>query len=261
MVVALQMDGDDLNWRVETACREAWPAAVDVAVDGWLLRRSGGRIRRTNSVNPLRGKRGNPDSIIDRAEAFYAEHGQSPLFRVPTIAGEVDDVLDARGYSTEAETITIFADLDRARAGADAEVSLTPDPDDEWLQARLRMDADRTRDALIFRGMVASIPGQKRFAATRADGKIVSIGYGAVHDGLLVLESVETDPDFRRRGLAQKTLGSLLAWARGLGTPAACLQVVAENAPARALYASLGFRQELCRYHYRRKAADQGDLA
>ena len=217
-----------------------------------------GAVRRTNSVNPLRGERGNPDSIIDRAEAFYTEHGQSPLFRVPTIAGEVDGVLDARGYSTEAETITIFADLDRARAGADAEVSLTPDPDDEWLQARLRMNADRTRDAVIFRGMVASIPGQKRFAATRADGKIVSIGYGAVHDGLLVLEWSRPIRIFRR-GLAQKTLGSLLP-GKGLALlPPACRS--SPRTHRRARFMHRWFRRELYRYHYRRKPADRGDLA
>ncbi|RUY66493.1 GNAT family N-acetyltransferase, partial [Mesorhizobium sp. M7A.F.Ca.CA.001.09.2.1] len=62
---------DDLNWRVEQACREGWPAATETLVDGWLLRRSGGRIRRTNSANPLRGERGAPDAVIDAAESFY----------------------------------------------------------------------------------------------------------------------------------------------------------------------------------------------
>ena len=108
MVVALQMDGDDLNWRVETACREAWPAAVDVAVMA-----AAAPLRRAHTPDQFgqsaSRKARQPGLIIDRAEAFYAEHGQSPLFRVPTIAGEVDGVLDARGYSTEAETITIFA--------------------------------------------------------------------------------------------------------------------------------------------------------
>ncbi|WP_246757367.1 hypothetical protein [Methylobacterium sp. OT2] len=39
--------------------------------------------------------------------------------------------------------------------------------------------------------------------------------------------------------------------AAGEGARAACLQVVAANTPARALYRALGFERELYRYHYR----------
>ena len=95
--MTVRMTEDDLNWRMEEACREAWPAATETVVDGWLLRRSGGRIRRANSANPLRGKRGAPEQVIDAAEAFYGGHGQTPLFRVPDIADELDAALDGRG--------------------------------------------------------------------------------------------------------------------------------------------------------------------
>ena len=103
---------DDLNWRSEQACREAWPAAVETVFDGWLLRRSGGRIRRSNSVNPLRGKRGTPESVLDVAEAFYLDHGQTPLFRVPDIAAEMDTLLDRRGYDFEGGTIHLYGGID-----------------------------------------------------------------------------------------------------------------------------------------------------
>ena len=62
----MTVSNDDLNWRIEQACREGWPAAVETVAHGWLLRRSGGRIRRTNSANPLRGKRGAPDKVHRR---------------------------------------------------------------------------------------------------------------------------------------------------------------------------------------------------
>ncbi|MGX8007768.1 GNAT family N-acetyltransferase, cg3035/Rv0428c family [Mesorhizobium sp. ORM8.1] len=106
---------DDLNWRIEQACREGWPAATETIVDGWLFRQSGGRIRRTNSANPLRGDRGAPDGVIDAAETFYASHGQTPLFRVPDIANELETALEQRGYQREGERSTSLPGLTTLR--------------------------------------------------------------------------------------------------------------------------------------------------
>jgi hypothetical protein len=44
-----------------------------------------------------------------------------------------------------------------------------------------------------------------------------------------------------------------MAWARGEGATGACLQVVAGNGPARALYVGLGFTRNLYGYRYRRR--------
>ena len=110
--MTVRMTEDDLNWRVEQACREGWPAAIEAVTDGWLLRRSGGRIRRTNSANPLRIQRGAPDKAIDAAEAFYVGYGQTPLFRVPDIAGELEATLDKRGYQAEGGTIHLYSGID-----------------------------------------------------------------------------------------------------------------------------------------------------
>jgi N-acetylglutamate synthase len=68
---------------------------------------------------------------------------------------------------------------------------------------------------------------------------------------LLVLESVATPEPLRGRGHARRAVGALLRWGWESGARAACLQVVATNTPARALYRSLGFERELYRYHYR----------
>ena len=246
-------DADDLNWRIEQACREGWPAAAETVVDGWLLRRSGGRIRRTNSANPLRGKRGAPDAVIDAAESFYIGHGQTPLFRVADIAGELEAALDHRGYQREGGTIHLHAGIGDLAEVRDDQVTVSKVPDEDWLAARFRMGAFDDAERRIFRQMTGLIIGDRAFVSCERDSEIAALAYGVVRNGLLVVESVETDSRFRQQGLGRKTVGGLIGWARRAGAHVACLQVVADNTPARALYASLGFSRELYRYPYRRK--------
>lgn len=88
-------------------------------------------------------------------------------------------------------------------------------------------------------------------AARDGDGAIASLAYGAVHDGLICLQWVVTDRAQRRRGLSRAVLSRLLDWAGGQGVKGACLQVLADNHSAIALYRDLGFDTELYRYHYR----------
>ncbi|CCV06486.1 GCN5-related N-acetyltransferase [Mesorhizobium metallidurans STM 2683] len=245
---------DDLNWRMEEACREAWPAAAETVVEGWLLRRSGGRIRRANSANPLRGKRGAPDAVLDAAESYYIGHGQTPLFRVPDIAAELETALDRRGYDWEGGTIHLHAGIDELSGGSDGQVAVSPTPGEDWFAARFRMGTYDDTERRVFRDMTGLISGDKAFVSCERDNEIAALAYGVIRDGLLVVESVETDARFRQQGLGRKTVGGLIDWARRAGASAASLQVVADNTPARALYASLGFSRELYRYHYRRKA-------
>jgi ribosomal protein S18 acetylase RimI-like enzyme len=110
-------------------------------------------------------------------------------------------------------------------------------------------------DHEAYAAMVRSVALPKTFTVTSVEGMAASIAYGVVADGLLAIEGVATHAEFRGQGLARKTLHSLIAWGRSAGARAACLQVQMDNAPALALYASLGFRRELYRYHYRRRPA------
>jgi ribosomal protein S18 acetylase RimI-like enzyme len=219
----------------------------------WLVRQSGGRIRRTNSANPLRGKRGAPDKVIDAAEVFYGGHGQTPLFRVPDIADELETALDQRGYRLEGGTIHLHAGIDDLVEVRDEHVTVSPVLGEDWFAARFRMGVYDDVDRRVFREMTGLIVGERAFVSYRCDSEIAALAYGVVRNGLLVVESVETDSRFRQQGLGRKTVGGLIDWARRAGASAACLQVVADNVAGRALYASLGFNRELYRYHYRRK--------
>jgi ribosomal protein S18 acetylase RimI-like enzyme len=251
------MTTDDLAWTAEEACQNAWPSPRQVLLEGWLLRASGGQTRRTNSVNPLRSGPRDPSRIVAAAEGIYRSIGQSALFRVPSIVAEMDGPLERQGYVAEGETCTIFADLAGHRTEHDGTIELSEDPSEEWLTARTAMNPAESADAAgsPYRQMVGSIVLPKAFVARRVDGALVAIAYGAIHDQLLVVESVGTHPDHRQRGHAARTVSGLMGWAKSRGIQGCCLQVVADNSAARALYRSLGFGTELSRYHYRRQPA------
>ncbi|WP_292554601.1 GNAT family N-acetyltransferase [Mesorhizobium sp.] len=202
----------------------------------------------------MRGKRGAPEAVLDAAESFYASHGQAPLFRVPGIAAEMETALDRRGYQTEGGSIHLHAAIDELAEFRNEQVAVSPTPSEDWLEARFHMGGYDDADRRIFRDMTGLIAGEKAFASCERYNEIAAVAYGVIRDGLLVVESVGTDGRFRQQGLGRRTVAGLIDWARRAGASAACLQVVADNTPARALYASLGFRRELYRYHYRRKA-------
>jgi GNAT superfamily N-acetyltransferase len=100
------------------------------------------------------------------------------------------------------------------------------------------------------REILEAIPS-RRFLASLADaGQVVACGLGVLETGYLGLFDLITDPHQRNRGYGTKLLTSLLRWAQENGASHAYLQVVGKNAPARHLYAKLGF-EEAYPYWYR----------
>ena len=247
---------EDLCWRVEEACLNAWPSPRQIILNGWMLRASGGPTRRTDSVNPLRWGSRDPAEVLAAADAIYSALGQPTLFRVPTIAAGMEEALKGLGFAgPEAQTLTLLCDFAPPAAyQAGPAISASRHANRAWLEARHTFtEADavgrRTYDA-----MIASLLGQTRFSAAIEGEAIASVAYGVVQSGLLVIESVATRPSARGRGLATAVAGDLLEWGRSVGAKAACLQAVAANAQAISVYQRLGFTRELYRYHYRRRA-------
>jgi ribosomal protein S18 acetylase RimI-like enzyme len=250
---------DTLTKRVEEACLNGWPALREVVFDGWLIRLAEGHTRRTNSVNLLSAGTQPLDRKISYCEAVYAAHGQPTIFCVPSFADRVlGQALDARGYDPpEDESCVLYKDLSGAWLQLGADVVLEEgSPSEAWLGALAKLHGQGERVRQIHRKILDNLALPAAFAARRLDdGSFGALAYGAVHDGLVCVNSVVTDPAFRRRGLARSAVFAILAWAQERrGATGACLSVVADNGPARALYAAMGFNREMYRYHYRRAA-------
>jgi GNAT superfamily N-acetyltransferase len=249
------MDNLALAWRAEEACLNAVPSLRQVLLDGWLIRQSGGPIKRANSANPLHNAADDPPRIIAEARRLYASRGHPTIFRIPTIAAAIDPHLESAGFTVEAESCVLFADL--AEAAVADEVELIAGASRDWLAARKHMTGSSDADHLIFERLLDVVLAPGIFAAIRREGRIVSAARGIIHDRLLVVDSMATDAAFRQQGLGSLIVGSLLGWARRQRATGACLQVVAGNKAAHPLYRKLGFRTELYRYHYRREREGQ----
>jgi ribosomal protein S18 acetylase RimI-like enzyme len=268
----------DLGWRVERACAAAWPANEVREVGGWAVARSGGGTRRANSASASGPGARLDAGVIAAIDALYAEHDQPTLVRVTTLTPGMDAVLDAAGFAppeglTHTLALDLLPDEGRGPGGKAAvtqrhapherpptgprpspgsergEVVLSTTPDAPWIAVRRRLSLAEGRgaDDQVTPALRLTVPAI--FARFGDD----AVAYAAVVDGIAVVEAVAVDPAQRRRGLAHRMLATLLDRARDEGASHAALQVMADNAPAIALYRGLGFGHHLQNYHYRRR--------
>jgi GNAT superfamily N-acetyltransferase len=249
------MQMDRLSASVEEACLNAWPALKEIFYDGWLIRLANGETRRTNSVNVIGPGTRALDDKIAHCEHIYGAHNQPTYFRIRSCDDPVlEDVLEQRGYRAEDDTRTLFMDFDKTPPETSPrKIEIREGlPTDEWLCAHERFSGRAPRKDDMRHTLLGLVALPIAFAAARDENsKIVSVAYGALHDRLVSLQWVATDPAERRKGLSRATLSDLLLWAEKRGATGACLQVVAGNRPAIKLYESMGFDRELYRYHYR----------
>jgi GNAT superfamily N-acetyltransferase len=172
---------------------------------------------------------------------------------VPSVVDPaLDRALAAHGYTSEGETCVLYGPMTGITASADPDIELLPTSSPEWLTAMSRLQGHSGKQAATYRRIVEAIAIPARFACLRLAAEPAALAFGAIHDGLLCYESVITDPQHRRQGLARRVIAALAAWALASGAEGACLQVEAGNAPAIALYRGFGLDTELHRYHYRR---------
>ena len=257
----MKSSAEALAWRVEETGLNAFPSVRQILLDGWALRFSeGGPRRGANSASPLCAQCGSSDRLIDATAALYRRRGSTPLFRIPSIIpDEIDAKLAARGYTREGESCVVYGPMSAIPVERDAAVRLLAAPSRGWLTAMAALQGRTAEQSAVYRHIVRAIALPAAFAVLAIDGAPAALAYGVVHLGLLCYESVVTDQARRRQGLARRVIATLAAWGREHGADAACLQVEADNTPARALYHGFGLTTELSRYHYRR--APKGQLA
>ncbi len=246
-------DEDAFPRRVEEACLNGWPALRQIVHGGLLLRFSDGYTRRSNSVSVIGPLWRDPDEAIAFCETAYRAANLSVIFRLSSAWNVgLAAALDRAGYGPPEDETLILCGRLASNASSDS-TSVLPRPGAAWLDALARIQSQNAEARSIHRSIVRALAVPAGFASVRIDGEIVAVAFGAAHDGIVCVNSVATDPRFRRRGFARAAIDAVLAWAgRSAGATRACVPVVADNAPAIALYRQLGFTHEVSRYHYRR---------
>lgn len=223
---------------LEHAAALGWPGTEQQWQDGWLLRYGRGSTRRANSAVPLRFT---SYSELSSAVDWYS------VRRVPALISAPDRLLRVpEAVSVEAETLVMAGDLDCAAAVP--QMTLADRPSAAWRQIHTR---DIPEEVLV-----AVVDGEVAFGELAG----LAVGRAAVTpapDGTrwAGLSAVHVSTDARGRGMARTVCSGLLDWARRSGATRAYVQVLADNAAARALYESMGFR-----VHHRSRYVRAEDL-
>ena len=230
----------------------SWQPLETARLGGWRLRAGAGFTGRANSVLPL----GDPGLPLDEAISFaldwYGARGIQPRFQLPQpLTAALSDDLVVRGWSAVDVTDVMVSDVEPALALAGAlrddmpAVGLADVPSEGWLsQYHYR---GGTLPAAAMR-ILAHHAGAT-FASVVEGGSTVAIARATVDDRWLCVQAVEVDKAARRRGLGRHVMRGVLEWGLTRGARHVQLQVMADNAPAHALYERLGFAPHH-RYHY-----------
>jgi GNAT superfamily N-acetyltransferase len=234
---------------IEHAAVRAWPAGETRDVDGWLWRFSGGGSQRANSVSALEYRGDDVERSIDTIENLYREHNAPVRFQVGFPLSQPDDLderLAARGYVIHDPVTTLIKPV--ASVEMPTNVVLRPAPSEGWMSVYL---SNVTPDRRPFASaIIARVPQPCVFAEVLLDGAAIATALGVFCRETVIAECVGTSAAARRQGAAAAVMRGLEAWGRERRAHTIGLQAVTTNAPAQALYTSLGYKAAGT-YHYR----------
>lgn len=233
---------------LEEVSARAWPSLHAARLGGWRLYASTGHTGRANTCWALESPDRPVEAAIEAVEAWYAGHGLPPKFKTTDGATAPDDLprrLIERGYAPDTETCVMVGPV----GGTGEGVALLASPDEGFKAVMFEALYRDAADAVERLDTLARIPPPLVFARLDVEGEPAAIGACAVGDGWGGVSVMRTAARHRRKGLARRIVGALLGAAQAAGATRSYLQVEAKNAPAVALYESLGFR-EAYRYRY-----------
>ncbi|MEO6277628.1 GNAT family N-acetyltransferase [Roseateles sp.] len=239
---------DALALRAEHAGLDASAPPQQANIDGWLIRLSPGKAKRSRCINALRQGSLPLDDLLARCQHAYDAAGLPLAVRVTPWSqpANLDAQLAAKGWGVfDAAHVMVLG-------------ALIPEPAPTALQAldaaayaalvgTLRGSSATAIAAHAERIANAPVPYQG-FALTDATGALLACGQMVVDGDIVGLYDIAAAVP--RQGHADRLCRALLALAHAQGARQAYLQVGSDNEVAQRLYTRLGFVFAY-RYHYR----------
>ncbi len=223
-----------------------WPPARRFRAGPWTIRDGAGGGQRVSAAT-AEGNWTAADLAV--AETEMTALGQAPLFMIRDGEVTLDEALAARGYAVKDPVVLYAVPLPALtgeavpRLGAFAVWPPLAIAREIWQAAGI----GPARCAVMER---AEPP--KTTVLGRTQDRAAGAAFAAIHGAHAMLHAIEVVPDLRRNGTAAAMIRAAAHWAQAAGARDLSLAVTRANAPARALYASLGM-SPVGYYHYRVK--------
>ncbi|CAM3894049.1 GNAT family N-acetyltransferase [Roseateles saccharophilus] len=242
-----------LALRAELAGLDASAPPQQADIDGWLIRLSPGKAKRSRCINALRCGALSLDELLARCQAAYDAAGLPLAVRVTPWSqpSDLDARLAAKGWEAfDAADVMVLDHL--APEPAPAPLQALSAPDYAALVGALRGSTPTAVAAHAER--IANAPvAYQGFALNDAGGRLLACGQMVVDGDIVGLYDIASA--LPRQGHGERLCRALLALAHAQGARQAYLQVGSDNEVAKRLYARLGFVFAY-RYHYRSPEAE-----
>ncbi len=231
------------------AAAATWPPASARRVGPWTIRAGQGGGKRVSAATaeaPVTA-----DDIALAEDAMRAL-GQAPLFMVRPGADRLDGLLHPLGYRV-VDPVDILACPVHTLASPPPPISAFTIWEPLEIMRALWSEAGigPARQAIMARA-----PEPKTAVLGRSRDRAAGAAFVAIHRGIAVTHALVVAPGQRRQGTAVNMMRAAACWAQDHGAGALCVLVTRANAPARALYASLGMKI-VGHYHYLEKGTQE----
>lgn len=221
--------------------------------DGWLLRFSPHDIKRAQSVSALYSTLPVEEKIV-HTEEIYKRAGLAALFRISPLSqpSDLDQQLALRGYRRIETSSVQVASLEPPFGEKREDLRFEQEQMLQWLahSSTLHSFDEASYVSLRRRLEVAALPST--YLTAWLGDRVAACGRIAVEGETAGLLEVITGQSVRGNGIGSALVAGLLEIAYEQGARRAWLAVLADNAPAQAVYRNLGFRP-VYEYWYRRR--------